>query len=270
MYACLGGTWKRLIVAAALFGMLSVAPAMLILRYVLDLDYAIVIGVLTGMSTYFLMSRKTLCAYGDRFQSIIRDIFTSGTGEEDRNNAQKPIDVGLDIEDVGIIFMLMFWTAFASGILAGDALSREIDIRLTFNDLLKFPGYLIAFYVFHEALHGLAALCWGKIPIQSLHFGIFRRWVALYCHVDRPMTVGVYRVFALLPLIVTTPAAGLILWWDPAIWSLLLFSLTFCGCAGDVLLFFKVRRFENDRYVHDHPSELGFRILPADKCADTG
>ena len=257
-----GGTWRLFFLTALLYACLSVAPALLFVKYVLNLDNSILLAVLVGQAFSFIILRRTLSASAERMLRAVCGLIRSNSGEikgvEDRN----PGEVVIDKDEVYQLSALMFWLSAMIVVMVRFSLSWEVDLRLSFGGLFKFAGYLIVVYVFHEALHGIAAMAWAKIPFQSLHFGFNRRLIALYCHADRPMAVSAYRAFVLLPIIVTAPAAALVLWSDPSIWSLLLFSGTVAGCAGDVMVYFQVRRLDNDRWVTDHPSDIGFRIFP--------
>ena len=163
---------------------------------------------------------------------------------------------------MNILSLFMFFIAFHIVFAVQVVSFEEIELHYTHTDLWKLLGSMFLLIIFHEALHAFAALLWGKVPGRSIHFGFKWQWFIFYCHCDKPLKVNTYRIFALFPLIVTTPIAGLIFWLDPSIWSILFFSCTIAACAGDVLLFFKVRQVENDKWIQDHPSEPGFYILP--------
>ena len=139
--------------------------------------------------------------------------------------------------------------------------SWEIESRFTQTDVWKLIGCVFIFFIFHEALHAFPAMRWGKVPWNAIHFGVKWQWVAFYYICDKPLKIGIFRLAILFPLIVTTPTAGLILWLEPSILSQLLFCITISACAGDILMFFKVRRVENDKWVQDHPSEPILYIL---------
>ncbi len=139
-------------------------------------------------------------------------------------------------------------------------------MRFQDSDRWKLLGCLFLYIIFHELLHAFPAMMWGKVPWRSIHFGFKWQWMVFYYHCDKPLKIGIFRLVTLFPLIVTAPIAGLILWLDPSAWSLLLFCITIAGCAGDVLIFFKIRQVENDKWVQDHPSEIGCDILPESKA----
>ena len=138
----------------------------------------------------------------------------------------------------------------------------NVDLQPDNINLWVFLGSLVLLVVVHEALHAFAALQWGKVPIGSIRFGFNLKWLAPYCHFSSGMRMGSFRVFLLLPLVVTTFVTGLVILLDPAIWTLLLFSVAFSGCSGDVLMYFKVQGYDKNLWVRDHPSEPGCTIWP--------
>ena len=183
-------------------------------------------------------------------------------GESNHDEDQEILEIRVGQISMNLLSLLMLFFAVNIAIVAQFLFSFEIELRITYTDLWKLLGSFILYIIFHEALHAFAALLWGRIPGRSIHFGVKWRQLMFYCHCDRPLKLNTYRIFALFPLIVTTPVVGLILWLDPSIWSLLFFSFTIAACAGDVLLVFKTRHVENDKWIQDHESEPGFYILP--------
>ena len=189
----------------------------------------------------------------------------SGLGPQRESNHDKDqeiLEVRVNTISMNLLALLMFFFAFNIAIVAQFLFSFEIELRFPGIDIWKLLGSLILLIIFHEVLHAIAALLWGKVRWSSIHFGFKWRQLIFYCHCDKSLKVNTYRIFVLFPLIVTTPTAGLILWLDPSIWSLLFFSVTIASCAGDVLMFFKIRQIKNDKWIQDHESEPGFYILP--------
>lgn len=258
-----GGMWSRFFVTAILYAFFSIAPALLILRYVVQLNNTILIAVLVGQAFSFIFLRRRFYVAAERMLTAVRGLIESSSGGIESSQDPKVTEVILVNDEICNLSFLMFWISGMTIVLVDALLPWAIELQFPLADLWKMIGCIIALFVTHEALHGLAAMAWGKIPFRSLHFGCNWRLKALYCHADRPMTVSAYRAFALLPLIVTTPAAALILSLDPAIWSVLLLCATFAGGAGDVVVYCKARRYDNDRWIQDHPSEVGFIIFPA-------
>lgn len=161
-----------------------------------------------------------------------------------------------------VFSLVMFCFAFTLA-LVGDMVNLwKIDFRFLNRDRWMFLACTILIVVFHEALHAFAALKWGKVPYSSVRFGFKWKWLAPYCHFSSRMRMGNFRVFLLLPLLVTTFVTGLVILLDPAIWTQLLFSMAFSGCSGDVLMYFKVQDYDKNLWVRDHPSEPGCTIWP--------
>ena len=257
------GTWSRWILAAISYALFSVLPALLILRLVIQIDLAILMAVLVVQAVMFIIFRKKFYETAAVMVSAVCGLLESGPGEIEPGQDSNVTEVILERQEMYSICFLMFWISGMSVIGVDALLPWGIDLRFPLVDLWKLIGGLIALFVIHEALHGVAAMAWGKIPFRSLHFGINVRLMAFYCHADKPMTLSAYRVVALLPLIATTPAAVLILSFDPAIWSVLLLCATFAGGAGDVMVFLKARRYDNGSWIQDHLSEVGFTMFPA-------
>ncbi len=182
--------------------------------------------------------------------------------ESNHDKDREILEVRVNTISMNLLSFLMLFFAANIAIVAQFLFSFEIELRFPGIDSWKLLGSLFLLIIFHEVLHAVAALLWGRVLWSSIHFGFKWRQLIFYCHCDKPLKVNTYRIFVLFPLIVTTPAAGLILWLDPSIWSLLFFSVTIASCAGDVLLFVKTRQIENDKWIQDHDSEPGFYILP--------
>ncbi len=162
-----------------------------------------------------------------------------------------------------VLSLVMFFVAVNAVLVVHWCLSGwNVDLRAANFNLWVFLGSLVLLAVGHEALHALAALLWGKAPFSSIRFGFNLKWLVAYCHCSSPMRIGAFRRLLLLPLAVTVPVAGLFLLLYPSLWTLLLFSLSFSACAGDVLIDFKIRNFPVDLWVQDHPSEIGCFVWP--------
>ncbi|MCD6048644.1 MAG: hypothetical protein K0Q55_47 [Verrucomicrobia bacterium] len=131
---------------------------------------------------------------------------------------------------------------------------RAIDILLFFIGL----PLLIAF---HEAVHALAWMLYGKLPMKAFEFGIIWRGFMPYCHCKEPMTVRVYRFGALMPLLVTVPVFIGSLFFHPAGWTALLTAFSLSGCLGDVWLFQKLNPIKRDDLVLDCPDEAGCDVI---------
>jgi hypothetical protein len=115
---------------------------------------------------------------------------------------------------------------------------------------------MIGGIIIHELLHGLT---WGYFVtngMKSIKFGI--KWLTPYCHCKEPIKVKHYKIGGAMPLIIM----GII----PSIIGLVIghgFVLTFgifftWAAGGDIIALFMLRNLDNDIFVSDHPSKLGF------------
>lgn len=173
------------------------------------------------------------------------------TGEE----SQKVLTIRTGALAMFVLSLVMFFVAINAVLFVHWGLSGwNIDLQPDNFNLWVFLGSLVLLAVVHEALHAVAALLWGKAQFRSIRFGFNLKWLVVYCRCSSPMRMGAFRRYLLLPLAVTVPVAGLVLLLYPNTWTLLLFSLSFSACAGDVLIDFKVQNFPADLWVQDHPS----------------
>ncbi len=162
-----------------------------------------------------------------------------------------------------LLSLVMFFVAVNAVLVVRLGLSGwNIDLQPDSFKRWLFLGSLVMLVVVHEALHALAALLWGKAQFSSIRFGFKLKWLVAYCHCASPMRMGVFRIYSLLPLALTTVVTGLVLWWAPTVWTLLLFSSTFSACAGDILIYLKIQEFPGNLWVQEHPSGIGCYVWP--------
>ena len=75
-----GGTWRGWVLAAVLYVLFSVVPALLILRYVIQFDLAILMAVLVVQAVSFIAFRKKFYVAAARMVTAVRGLFESGPG----------------------------------------------------------------------------------------------------------------------------------------------------------------------------------------------
>ncbi|MCE2438273.1 MAG: DUF3267 domain-containing protein [Candidatus Latescibacteria bacterium] len=193
--------------------------------------------------------------------SADNEMYSTGI-DEANEKGQEVIEIRVSKVRAIIIGIILFFGAFNFCLLWAHLSQLKIRFRLESLDQWMFLVSIVLLIVVHEALHAVAALQWGKVPFNSIRFGVNSKWLVFYCHCDKLLRMRVQRIVLLFPLIVTTLCASLVFWLDPAIWSLLLFSGTISICSGDVMIFLKLQRFGGDDRVQDHPSEPGCYVWP--------
>ena len=186
--------------------------------------------------------------------------------EPSKEMGREVIEIRVSKVNAITLGIILFFLAFNFCFLGAHLSQLKIQFSLENVERWMLIGSVVLLIAVHEALHAVAALQWGKVPFNSIRFGANWKFAAFYCHCDRPLTIRVHRIVLIFPLIVTTLAAGLLFWLDPAIWSLLLFSGTVSVCSGDIMIFLKLRRYGKDALIQDHPSEPGCFVWPEGQC----
>lgn len=90
------------------------------------------------------------------------------------------------------------------------------------------------------------------------------RILSLSCHIKAPIPIRAARVVGLAPLMVLgPPALGLVLMYPSPVTAMLA-GMTILGCIMDVVMVYKLRRFNADLWVMDHPTEPRLDIYATD------
>ncbi len=112
----------------------------------------------------------------------------------------------------------------------------------------------------HEGLHALGMLVTGT-PRSEITFGARILHGVVYVHCGAEMKLTAYRLVLILPVLVT----GLL----PAVWGLAGGSwwivayayLMIVSAAGDLEMYWRLRKFPGDALTRDHPDLLGCEVL---------
>lgn len=126
-----------------------------------------------------------------------------------------------------------------------------------FVSLWRFYISILIGVIFHEALHAIGFIIFGKAKLKDIKFGVIWKHITPYAHCKVPLKVNAYRIALLLPVILT----GII----PLIIALsigngLLFSVSvflIAGGLGDWIIFRKLEKYPHTSLIADHPSEIG-------------
>lgn len=126
---------------------------------------------------------------------------------------------------------------------------------------------LILGVVFHELLHAVGFLLFGKAPASTLKFGFSWKGMAPYAHCHAPIRAKAYRISVWLP--------GILLGIMPGIMGLATGSggLTLFGtimtiaAGGDLAVIWAIRSVPANALVLDHPSKPGCQLLQENPAA---
>ena len=136
------------------------------------------------------------------------------------------------------------------------------NLRLTnlFQNSLFFLLFFIGGIVLHELLHGSVWALFAKKGWKAISFGIKWEYFTPYCHCNEPLKKFHFVLGAIMPCIVMglTPVIisyfnGSFRWW--------FFGVFFTAAAGgDLIAVWMLRKVGKEKYIQDHPSELGFYV----------
>ena len=96
--------------------------------------------------------------------------------------------------------------------------------------------------------------------MKSIKFGFKWKFLTPYCHCKEPLKLQHYRIGVAMPLLILgiLPSIIAIIIGSGA---LLTFGIIFSWAAGgDIIALFMLRKLDNNLYVSDHPTEMGFYI----------
>jgi len=144
-------------------------------------------------------------------------------------------------------------------VLLAWSLTGALQVRL--SDAWQYALFLVLATVVHELLHARAIRRWGKVPAGAVKFGF--HWMSLtpYCHCRVPVQMAAYRTATLFPLYVTAPVSLLVLLAFPSLGVAAGGGVAIAACVGDVWTFAKLRSFDGNCLVVDHPSEIGCDVF---------
>ena len=144
-------------------------------------------------------------------------------------------------------------------VLLAWSLTGPLELRP--SDAWQYLLFLVLATVVHELLHAWAIRRWGKVPAGAVKFGFHWKALMPYFHCRVPVRMAAYRAATLFPLRVTAPVSALALLAFPSLGVAAGGGVAIAACVGDVWTFAKLRRFDGNCLVVDHPSEIGCDVF---------
>ena len=147
---------------------------------------------------------------------------------------------------IAILFFGSFYIIYGKEFLL-DGL-RSNYLRLYF-----FIPIFITGCFFHELLHALGFIWFGRVNFSNIKFGVIWKYITPYAYCRIPVSAKVYKISLLMPLIIL----GIIPYFVSIIWGLLwlnIYSTIFSMLAGgDLLVFFAIKKVDGELLLEDHP-----------------
>jgi hypothetical protein len=124
---------------------------------------------------------------------------------------------------------------------------------------MKYAAVLLG-VVLHELIHGLVFALYAPNGFKAVKFGANLRMGAVYCHCKDPVRVKHYMRAGISPLIILgiLPLAFALA--TGVHWLNIFGLLLTIGGFGDLLIWFKLLKFDRNLMIRDHPEKLGFII----------
>lgn len=118
----------------------------------------------------------------------------------------------------------------------------------------------------HELIHGIFFAMFASKGIQSIKFGILWKSLTPYCHCKEPLKIKHYIIALLAPLLFLGIIPSIIALAVGNVF-LLIFGIFFSSAAaGDLMIYFLIRKESPHDYVQDHPSEAGYYVFRKNKA----
>jgi len=177
------------------------------------------------------------------------------------SNSLSGSEITFDGEKLSIILIAIIIPFFIAGEKLFDLLwdGKPRLLLLNITTWMKYAAVLLAVVV-HELIHGLIFARYAPSGFKAVKFGTSLRMGAVYCHCKDPVKVKHYMRAGIAPLIILglLPLAfGLI---TGVHWINTFGLLLTIGGFGDLLIWFKLLKFDRNMMIRDHPDKLGFIV----------
>ncbi len=161
-----------------------------------------------------------------------------------------------------LLIPLIILLGFPYEILHGFENLSLHNLRLTtiFQNTIYFLLFFICGIVLHEFLHGAVWAIFAKKKWKAISFGVKWEYFTPYCHCNEPLRKSHFVMGAIMPCIIMGIIPVLISYYNGSFrWWF--FGFFFTGAAGgDLIALWMLRKIGKDKYILDHPSELGFYV----------
>jgi hypothetical protein len=136
----------------------------------------------------------------------------------------------------------------------------NLHLISVFQNALYFILFFIGGIVLHELLHGAVWALFAKNKWKSISFGIKWEYFTPYCHCNEALKTKHFILGAIMPCIVMGLAPVIISYFNGSFkWWFFGFFFT-SAAGGDLLAIWMLRKVGKNKYILDHPSELGFYV----------
>lgn len=131
--------------------------------------------------------------------------------------------------------------------------------NLSLNSFLPFVTCIaiVIAILTHELIHGLFFWIYSGNR-HSVKFGFNFQYFAPYTHSDVPLRRNHYVVVCIMPTVILGLLPLIIAYIVANIYLLLFAIIMISGGAGDILMTWKMMKFDKNTRFLDHPTKMGF------------
>lgn len=172
-----------------------------------------------------------------------------------------PREVTFDPQKLSIILIAIIIPFFIGGekffdlIWEGKARLFEVNIATW----MKYASVILAIPV-HELIHGAVFAWYAPNGFKSVKFGASLKMGAVYCHCKDPVKVKYYRRAGMAPMILLGLIPLTFALATGVHWINTFGLLLTIGGLGDLMIWFKLLKFDSNLIIRDHPEKLGFIV----------
>ncbi|QXE01450.1 DUF3267 domain-containing protein [Terribacillus sp. DMT04] len=114
--------------------------------------------------------------------------------------------------------------------------------------------------VLHEFLHGIGFICFGKVKLKQVEYGVSWKQGIAYAHCKVPIRLRAYRIALLMPVILTGLLPLLLAYIIGSGMLLAVSVILTAGGIGDWLVFRSLMKYDASQQILDHPTKVGYFI----------
>lgn len=156
----------------------------------------------------------------------------------------------------------LFLIAFTLGVCVNIPVMRRpllLTDAVWWDMLITLGVYVVGLFL-HEGLHAAGGLLCGCKP-KDIRFGVIVKQMMLYCHIEKPMSVKVYRFVLILPFLLTGVVPLLLSIFFGNIFLIVAFSALIAGCSGDLVMLASLSGLKGKQLIADHPEAPAYYLV---------
>jgi hypothetical protein len=132
-------------------------------------------------------------------------------------------------------------------------------VQFNFPVWVKFMSVVVAIFL-HELMHGAIFAAYARRGFKAIQFGFSTTLGSPYCHCKDPIKIKHYRRAGIAPFVILGLLPLLFGLITGEAWCKTFGLLLSVGGFGDLLVWFKLLKYNGNLMILDHPEKMGFYI----------